>query len=507
MKKLLTLFIIVGATLSTQAQQIPLYSNYFFTPYVYNPAYSGTDGVTEATIIHRRQWSDIQGSPETSALALNGALNNQNVGYSVYGYVDQTDILQRTGIYGNYAYHFRLSKTATISLGLGAGYLNQGIDRDAVRAQDAGDIYDVVPGNRSTFDLSAGLRVQVANFSLGASAPQLIGQDVVFSDNGANGFSVNLTRHYIFNSQYDFEFNGDDQVLSPMVMVRAGENIPVQVDAGMMFSLKEFGYVGAMYRSDYAVTGNIGVNLTDQLTLGYAHDFSLSDYGSSLGTSHEFMLTYRFGSNRDNEKLENELKRLKRRQRQQQDEVDETIDDRLKEFEDRYKEDIRKELEQQKDEQSQQQSADRNNQQQQRGNNRQDQNQQGQAVGGNNASQPNSSRGESSSQSSRNQQSGGGRTQSNDVQGYNPENQAANVNPGSKGYYVTAGVFSSEGNARKRIRQLENQGFNARSFKDSGNGFYYVYLLKFNSYQKADQAKSSRLNGAYSGDLWIKIVE
>lgn len=504
MKKLLTFFIIAGATLSTQAQQIPLYSNYFFTPYVYNPAYSGTDGVTEATIIHRRQWSGIQGSPETSALALNGALNNQNVGYSVYGYLDQTDILQRTGIYGNYAYHFQLSESASVSLGLGAGYLNQGIDRDAVRAQDAGDVFGVIPGNRSTFDLSAGLRVQVANFSLGASAPQLIGQDIVFSDNGANGFSVNLTRHYMFNTQYDFEFNGDDQVLSPMVMVRAGENIPVQVDAGMMFSLKEYGYVGAMYRSDYAVTGNIGVNLTDQLTLGYAHDFALSDYGSNLGTSHEFMLTYRFGSNKDNEKLENELKRLKRRQRQQQDEVDETIDDRLKEFEDRYKEDIRKELEEQKDEQDQEQSSERRDQDQQRGGNRRNQNQQGQGAGGNNTT---SSEDQASSDRSGNQQNRGQGSQGNDVEGYGSENQASNVDPGSKGYYVTAGVYSSEGNAKKRIRQLEEDGFNARSFKDSGNGFYYVYLLKFETYQKADQAKSSKLNGAYSGDLWIKIVE
>jgi hypothetical protein len=36
---------------------------------------------------------------------------------------------------------------------------------------------------------------------------------------------------------------------------------------------------------------------------------------------------------------------------------------------------------------------------------------------------------------------------------------------------------------------------------------YYVYLLKFRSYEEADRAKSSGLNGQYSGKLWIKVVE
>ena len=99
-------------------------------------------------------------------------------------------------------------------------------------------------------------------------------------------------------------------MLSPMVMVRAAKNVPVQVDAGLMFAMKDYGYIGAMFRSEYAVTGNLGINLTEQLTVGYAYDFSLNDYGSDLGTSHEFMLTYRFGNNKRNERLENEMKKL-----------------------------------------------------------------------------------------------------------------------------------------------------------------------------------------------------
>ena len=115
MKKILILTIVLYTSVSSFAQQLPLYSNYFFTPYMYNPALSGKSGDTELSIVHRRQWTGIQGSPETSAIGLNGGIDSEKWGYSLYAYNDQTDIVSRTAFYGNYAYHLRFSETGTIS--------------------------------------------------------------------------------------------------------------------------------------------------------------------------------------------------------------------------------------------------------------------------------------------------------------------------------------------------------------------------------------------------------
>lgn len=495
------LMVIVG---QVRGQQVPLYSNYFFTPYIYNPAMSGTSGVTEATILHRRQWSGIQGSPETSALALNGSLNDQKVGYSLYGFADKTDILSRMGFYGNYAYHLRLSESSTLSFGLGAGYINQAIDPSAIRAQDAGDIFTVASPNRGSFDINAGLSLQIADLRIGAAAPQLLSQNIEYTDNASSEVNYNLIRHYVFNAMYDFKFNGDKQILSPTVMVRAAEmDVPIQIDAGLLFNLVEYGYIGAMFRSDYAVTGNLGVNLTDQLTVGYAYDFSLNEYGSNFGTSHEFMLTYRFGSNKANDRLENELKRLKLQQRRQRDETEEIVDEKLEKFKDSYKQEIEDEIEAQKE--KIQKDLDRQAAQSS-GNNRN-------TAGGNNDRANNRNRDQGQNQSLRdrvnNDQDSWNNPppNNNNTGGYDASNQANNVTPGSPGYYVTAGVFSSQANAQQLVNRLGNQGFNARFFQDQRNNFYYVYLLKFNSYQEADQARSSKMNGSYSGDLWIKIIE
>lgn len=504
-KMRLTLAVFLITLLSSQAQQIPLYSNYFFTPFMYNPARSGTEGYTELSVLHRRQWSGIQGAPETSALAINGSLNEEKVGWSGYAFNDQTDIIRRIGVYGNYAYHIRMSESATLSLGLGAGYLANNIDLSAIRAQDQGDVYTVINGDRGTFDLNFGFNLKIANFQLGASVPQLIGQPIKYlGDVPSDDVTYTLLRHYVINAQYDFKFSGDKNILSPMVMVRAADdNVPIQIDAGLMYNMTKYGYVGAMFRSEYAVTANIGLNLTEQLTVGYAYDFSLNDYGPDLGTSHEFMLTYRFGSNKRNERLENEIKKLKQNQRKQKEETEEIVDEKLEEFKDEYKRELESEMKEVADAAAAEaaEKAAVNGAQNGNSNN-------GNSTRNNGNSTIPAQGGNQQGNNGQNQNQGqAGNDATGNNGGYNSANTASNVTPGSQGYYVVAGVFSNKANADRLQRKLENEGKDARTFQDPGNSYYYVYLLKFDSYQEAEQAKDGNMNGSYNGDLWIKIVK
>jgi cell division protein FtsN len=93
------------------------------------------------------------------------------------------------------------------------------------------------------------------------------------------------------------------------------------------------------------------------------------------------------------------------------------------------------------------------------------------------------------------------------MEGFKAENLAANVAPGSPGFYVTAGVFSTKENATKLQGGLKNKGIPSELFQDKGNSMYYVYILKFKSYEEAEAVKSNRLNGRFDGKLWVKIIE
>lgn len=511
MKKLvLSTLIVVLGTAASYAQQIPLYSNYFFTPYIYNPALSGAEGVTNMSFLHRRQWSDVQGAPETSALAMNGSLNEEKVGWSVYAFSDETDIVERFGFYGNYAYHLQLADNTSLSFGLGAGYLRNSINLSAIRARDAEPLTAISNSDRGTFDVNAGLNLKIADFSLGFAAPQLLGQSIEYSTDFNQPVNYNLIRHYVVSAGYDFKFAGDKMVLSPQAMIRAAKNVPVQIDAGVLFNMTEIGYLGAMFRSDYAVTLNVGVNLTEAVTFGYAHDFSTNDYGPSLGTSNEFMLTYRFGSNKRNERLENEIKRMKKRQKSESEKAEEMMDQKLQEFKDENMRDIKAQSEEAAKAAAEKAVSEVKTQLEEQ-NNSSNNNQNGGANNNPNVVGPVPDGGGNQNKGNQNNgqigQSHGGQAQSGqNGSDYNPSNLASNVTPGSKGYYVVAGVFSNQKNAQKLINKLASEGATTRFFQDSENFYYYVYLLKFDSYSQANQAKSSNLNGTFNGELWIKVV-
>lgn len=484
MKKTFVLALLFGATL-TQAQQLPLYANYFFAPQMTNPALSGAEGFSELTTMHRQQWQGMEGAPETSALVFNGALNKERIGYSVYAFTDKTDIVSRSGIYGNYAYHAQLSESSVLSFGVGAGYVNNAFDMASVRVKNEGDPFLVPANQNGTLDMTLGINLRVADFNLGFSVPQLLNPTITYSNNFDGPVAYHLIRHYVARTQYDIQVQKDRMVLSPMVTVRAAAYVKPQVDAGLMFDMKEYGYVGAMYRSNYAATMNVGVHLTPVLSLGYAHEFSTNTYASYLGMSNEFILSYKFGDNKRNERLEAEIKRLKDKQRSSAQETEKLLNERFEEFKEEIGAAQAAELEKQKEalvqEGMQLQGAGAQNGGL-RGNNN------GANQGGNGM--------------------GANETSSNGaLSGYRNEEYANNVTPGSPGYYVTAGVYGESGNANRMVSSLSSRGINAQVFRDSRNNMYYVYLLKFGTYEDADNARATGLNGQYSGKLWIKVVE
>tara|TARA_B100000780_G_C21118257_1_gene452681 strand:+ start:1568 stop:3019 length:1452 start_codon:yes stop_codon:yes gene_type:complete len=483
MKKTLLFLMVFGLT-SVQAQQLPLYASYFFTPQITNPAMSGADGFSSLTTMNRQQWQGMEGAPETSALVFNGALNKERIGYSVYAFNDVTDIVSRSGIYGNYAYHAQLNENSVLSFGLGLGYLNNSFDMASVRVKNEGDPFLFPTNQNGTLDMNIGVNLKVSDFRLGLSVPQLLNPTIKYSNNYAGPVAYHLIRHYVASTQYDLKIQKDRMILSPLVTVRAASFVAPQIDAGLMFNMKEYGYMGAMYRSNYAATLNTGVHLTPILTVGYSHEFSTNAFASSLGMSNEFMLSFKFGDNKRNSRLEAEVKRLKDKQRQSSKETEKLLNERLEEFKDELGASQKVELEKQKEEMQKEgfkfQAAGRK-------------------------SSPNKE--ESNMNDSQDWNTSNSTQNEGVIRGYRNENYANNVTPGSFGYYVTAGVYGESSNANRMAKKLANKGIQANVFRDSRNNMFYVYLMKFPSYQKADAARSSGLRGQYSGKLWIKVVQ
>jgi len=504
MKKLFVFSAIFLGSWTTHAQQLPLISNYLNTAYLFNPAFSGIEGKTEISILNRRQWTDIQGAPETQFMAFNGNRNDLQFGYSGYAFNDQTDIVGRSGFYGSYAWHVKFTDMNSLSLGLGAGYVNNNINVGGIRVPDELDPVLFSALSTGKFDLNFGFNLQFGDFSFGAAVPNLLAPKVDFSDNYLGPFQYHYMRHFVVNTQYDVDLQKGLMILSPFVTVRANEVTIPQVDAGLMFNHKEYFYIGAAYRSSYAVTANTGLHLTENITMGYAYDFSLNTYGFALGNSHEFMLRYTFGESKKDKRLENELKKLKDRQRRSSEELEDLLNDRLDEFKDEMSSQQKEMFDAEKDALK----TELSNAAVEAVSSAVDEavaNSQSTTPSENSDSEMDSDMNQNDSESAYPVTPQGGKVKSS-IKGYNPNQYAGNVMAGSSGYYVTAGVFGSQNNALKLQSKLNRQGVSSDIFQDPNNNMYYVFLLKFNNYQSAKNAKDSGFNGQYNGKLWIKVM-
>ena len=81
MKKLLTITAFCFlASITTEAQQLPLYSQYMMNSFLLNPAIAGSKNYTPLILTARQQWTGITGAPQTFAISGHTQFKNKKVG-------------------------------------------------------------------------------------------------------------------------------------------------------------------------------------------------------------------------------------------------------------------------------------------------------------------------------------------------------------------------------------------------------------------------------------------
>jgi len=295
MKKFIaTLGIVLLGFVLASAQQIPLYSQYYFNRMVFNPAYTGMENGTSAYLTGRRQWTGIN-SYETKALAISGSPQGKNIGLGLHYVNDVNSILKTNNLYGNYAYKLKLSNTSQLNFGLSLGVVDSRYDLSNVIVDNADDpvLRLLSTDGGAVMDGSLGAAAQFGNFHIGASVLQLFGSNETFADNVGNQVTLDYLPHYILSSGIKLPI-GSSMTLEPMLMYRGVKNAPGLLDVNLMLEMDKLGWLGVAYRADYAMSIMTGLKLADRVLIGYNYDWSISEYSSALGGTHEFMFGYRF---------------------------------------------------------------------------------------------------------------------------------------------------------------------------------------------------------------------
>jgi type IX secretion system PorP/SprF family membrane protein len=525
---ILSIFTLFAA--NSFAQQVGMYNHFFYKPFVYNPAYAGATGNTEAMMINRSQWTSFNNSPQLNIFTIDGAINNDKVGIGLNLISDKKGINRRFGGSLAYSYHLKINDDTKILFGLSAGVVNQSIDYSKVIAEDASDITLFESSQQKTIlDANAGFAFIWKDLDLNFSIPQVLGNKINFVDDTTSVQSFyRHARHFMTSIKYRFTISEEKGIsIAPQALVRIVPNAPLQYEGNLNFIWQNKFWLGATYKSNYAVSANAGISLHKQLDIGYTYEFITGKISTYAGMSHEVMVNFRFGKNKkeeaesDSSKIIQEAKNLAYEHRM--DSLKTELENNLRIVAENQKKinELNANLEEVKKKQEQQ-ATQQNNNSTNNGNN------------GNNGDVTNNNANNNSSNYSNNNSSNNNKSNNNSSSSTDTNKNKAAINPAwtktreetvlivnniskdymsskkgniQKGFYIITGTFVYDDFATNEAKRLRKNGYSESNWIYSNSQQYnYVYVKKF-----ADKASAisyvKKIRGEGMADAWIKSVE
>lgn len=279
------------------AQQVGMYNHYFFKPMVYNPAFAGAGSQSHAMLLSRAQWVSFTGAPQLNVFTLDGPVKKNKIGLGLTLLNDRRGITIRNG--GNLAYSYRLAfnDETYILLGLSAGIVNHAIDYSKALAEDYSDptLFGGVQ-QRTGFDANAGFAFIWKGLELAAAAPQLLANKLNYMDDSTTRTYYTHARHYMASLKYRILLSREKDIgLAPQFLMRVVPAAPLQFDGNLTLDWNDKFWLGATYKSNYAISVNAGIWAYKRLAIGYSYEVITASIGTYSGISHEIMVNFKFG--------------------------------------------------------------------------------------------------------------------------------------------------------------------------------------------------------------------
>ncbi len=309
MKSLKCILIIIGfvfASSGLEAQQAPVFSQYMFNPLFLNPAYAGYKQQVYLQSYYRKQWTNVEGSPETFAISGDGLISNTNLGVGGHVMVDRLGAQSVTGGYANLAYHLRVSREGYLSFGLGAGLVNSKLEGDMLNPLDPSDPSVAIGNEQSLYpDLRAGLFYYNPHFYTGLSVDNIFSSKFDL-DNGAVLIQPTSNLYLTMGTLIDVSYN---VAIKPSILYVDDLNGPSRLDLNAFVLFSERIWLGASYRTSVnfkgeefreevnrpvSVVGLVEFYVNDRLRIGYAYDHNVSGFSTKSFSTHDFSVGYMF---------------------------------------------------------------------------------------------------------------------------------------------------------------------------------------------------------------------
>lgn len=279
--------------LSVSAQQDPEYTHYMYNMSVVNPAYAtGVPAMMNFGGLYRTQWVGAYGAPKTFTFFGHTAINDKiEAGISFVSDDIGDGAKKENNVYADFAYVLKLGGKNKLSLGLKAGFSSMQSNFNGFRFTDPQtDIAFSENINATKPNIGVGAYYFRDNLYVGLSAPNLLKSKYIEEKSGMNAFGSEEI-HTFLTAGYIFQLNNALK-LKPAFMSKFVKGAPITLDVSANVLYNEKFEFGASYRIDDSVSALFNINVTPTLRVGYAYDYTLTNFGQFNSGTHEIMLLF-----------------------------------------------------------------------------------------------------------------------------------------------------------------------------------------------------------------------
>lgn len=292
MKKII-LFINFLFYLSVSAQQDPEYTHYMYNMSVINPAYAtGVPAMMNFGGLYRTQWVGAVGAPKTFTFFGHSAITEKvEVGLSFISDDIGDGAKKENNVYADFAYVLKLGGQNKLSLGLKAGFSSIQSNFNGFRFTDPQTDFAFAENiNATKPNIGVGAYYFRDNLYVGLSVPNLLKSKYIEEKSGINAFGSEQI-HTFLTAGYVFQLN-DMWKLKPAFMSKFVKGAPITLDITVNVLFNEKFEFGAAYRIDDSVSALFNINVTPSLRVGYAYDYTTTNFGQFNSGTHEIMLLF-----------------------------------------------------------------------------------------------------------------------------------------------------------------------------------------------------------------------
>lgn len=294
MKRILFSLGFVWATFQTlYGQQVPLYTQYVFDPYIINPSLVAHERRPELNLLYRQQWTGIKDGPRTVQFDFQYPVSKRvALGLNVYD--DKTVLLSQTSAMVTFGYKLPVATEHVIGFGISGGVFS-----NRIRLSDIPDVDITDPAilnsstNNFAFDAQFGINYSFRNLILGFSLVQLV-DNRTFAEEEFQKITFSQLKNRIAFASYKFNLSPSIG-LQPYFVYRFTDVDKLDYyEASALFSYKNLLDVGGGYRQNTGPVAMARVKWKN-LQIGYSFDFPANYAQVSPGGTNEVQLKWNFG--------------------------------------------------------------------------------------------------------------------------------------------------------------------------------------------------------------------